>query len=471
MKITLLGAGAWGTALAKILHENGNAVTLWDINAEMLREIQNGRNEKYLPGVALPKDWKTETDFSKAIGGAECVVIAVPSEAFRSVTAKLKGHPGIFASVTKGIEFETGETMSRILREYAPANRVVALSGPSFAREVALGIPTTVVCASESDDTAKTVQGLFHRPEFRIYRSTDILGVEYGGALKNIIAIAAGVSDGLGYGDNTKAGLVTRALSEIRRLGVACGAQAETFAGLSGLGDLMLTCFSKQSRNRDLGERLGRGEKIGAIQASHPKLAEGYPTARSAHRLAREKKVQTPIIDEVHAMLYEGKEPKKTVSDLISRRSRPRIKSILRRSPFADWPRSSAVQTLCRVELCSAMGTNSLREKSVESLAAFSAAPEFAERRRGFAGRTRETFTARNLGDACERLRLFQAAPAVHQDERRNDAQPTNFLAKIASKINAATPMKPMTLAAIKLLARPKRNHSSERKICPPSSG
>jgi len=221
--------------------------------------------------------------------------------------------------VTKGIEFETGDTMSRILGEHAPADRIAALSGPSFAHEVALGIPTTVVCACESDGTAKTVQGLFHRPEFRIYRSTDILGVEYGGALKNVIAIAAGVSDGLGYGDNTKAGLVTRALSEMRRLGVACGAQAETFSGLSGLGDLMLTCFSKQSRNRDLGERLGRGESIENIQASHPKLAEGYPTTRSAHRLAQGRKVATPIIDEAHSMLYAGKPPKQAVRDLIAR--------------------------------------------------------------------------------------------------------------------------------------------------------
>jgi glycerol-3-phosphate dehydrogenase (NAD(P)+) len=319
MKITMLGAGAWGTALAKALHENGNAVTVWDINAETLAEIQNGRSEKYLPGVTLPKDWKTEPDFGKAIGGAECLVLAIPSQFFRGVAAKLKGHPGIFVSVTKGIEFETGETMSRILRELVPGNRIAALSGPSFAREVALGIPTTVVCASESDATAKTVQGLFHRPEFRIYRSTDILGVEYGGALKNVIAIGAGVGDGLGYGDNTKAGLVTRALSEMRRLGVACGGQAETFSGLSGLGDLMLTCFSRQSRNRDLGERLGRGESIEKIQASHPKLAEGYPTARSAHRLAREKNVPTPIIDEVNAMLYENKNPKQAVRDLISR--------------------------------------------------------------------------------------------------------------------------------------------------------
>ena len=319
MKITVLGAGAWGTALARVLRENGNAVALWDINLETLDELRHGHSERYLPGVKLPTDWKIETDFEKAIGGAECLVMAIPSQSFRQVAAKLKGHPAIMVSVTKGIEFETGETMSRILREHTPANRIAALSGPSFAREVALGIPTTVVCASESDGTARTVQGLFHRPEFRIYRSTDILGAEYGGALKNIIAIAAGVSDGLGYGDNTKAGLVTRALSEMRRLGVACGAQAETFSGLSGLGDLMLTCFSKQSRNRDLGERLGRGEKMEVIQASHPKLAEGYPTARSAHRLAREKKVPTPIIDEVHALLYEGKDPKQAVRDLISR--------------------------------------------------------------------------------------------------------------------------------------------------------
>jgi len=319
MRITVLGAGAWGTALAKTVHENGNAVTLWDKNATLLGEIQQGRNERYLPGVALPTNWRTQADFKMAIGGAECVVLAIPSQAFREVSEKLKGHPGIFVSVTKGIEFETGDTMSRILRELAPADRVVALSGPSFAREVALGIPTTIACACESDGTAKTVQGLFHRPEFRIYRSTDILGVEYGGALKNVIAVGAGVSDGLGYGDNTKAGLVTRALSEMRRLGVACGAQPETFAGLSGLGDLMLTCFSKQSRNRDLGERLGRGESMEAIQASHPKLAEGYPTARSAHRLARNKKVATPIIDEVYAMLYEGKNPKLAVRDLMSR--------------------------------------------------------------------------------------------------------------------------------------------------------
>ncbi|HPU57190.1 MAG TPA: NAD(P)H-dependent glycerol-3-phosphate dehydrogenase [Verrucomicrobiota bacterium] len=315
----MIGSGAWGTALAKVLHENGNSVTIWDVDPAVRDDLRQGRNERYLPGVPLPTDWKVEDDFGKAIGGRECLVLAVPSRVFREIAARLKGHPGIFISVTKGIEYETGETMSQILREHAPANRVAALSGPSFAREVALGIPTTVVCASESDGTARTVQGMFHRPEFRIYRCLDVLGVEYGGALKNVIAIAAGVSDGLGYGDNTKAGLVTRALSEMRRLGVACGAQPETFSGLSGLGDLMLTCFSKQSRNRELGERLGRGETMEQIMASQPKLAEGYPTARSAHRLAREKRVVTPITDEVYAVLYEGKDPREAVRGLISR--------------------------------------------------------------------------------------------------------------------------------------------------------
>jgi glycerol-3-phosphate dehydrogenase (NAD(P)+) len=319
MRVCILGAGAWGAALAKVLHENGNSVVLWDINAALLAELQQGRSEELLPGIGLPTDWKTEPDFARAVGGREVLVLAIPSQFFREVAMKLKGHPGVFLSVTKGIEYETGETMSRILRELAPADRVAALSGPSFAREVARGIPTSVVCACESESTAKTIQGLFHRPEFRIYRSRDVLGVEYGGALKNVIAIGAGVSDGLGYGDNTKAGLVTRALSEMRRLGVACGAQPDTFAGLSGLGDLMLTCFSKQSRNHDLGERLGRGETMAAIEASHPKLAEGYPTARSAFRLARQKNVSTPIMDEVHAMLYEGKNPKQAVRDLISR--------------------------------------------------------------------------------------------------------------------------------------------------------
>ena len=319
MNIAVIGAGAWGSALAKVLHENGNAVTLWDINADLLESLRRGRSETLLPGVDLPTDWRVEADWEKAVRGRECLVFAVPSTVFRKVASKLNDSLAILVSVTKGIEYESGLTMSRVLRECRPSNPVAAVSGPSFAREVALGIPTSVVCASDSDGIARTVQGLFHRPEFRVYRSTDVLGVELGGALKNVMAIGAGVGDGLGYGDNTKAAMVARALAEVRRFGAACGAQPETFAGLSGMGDLMLTCFSKQSRNRELGERLGRGETMEAIIESHPKLAEGYPTARSAHRLARRLGVETPIMDEVHAMLYEGKSPRDTVRDLLQR--------------------------------------------------------------------------------------------------------------------------------------------------------
>lgn len=319
INVTVLGAGAWGSALGKLLYDNGHAVTLWDVDRPTLDALRAGRNEHYLPGVELPRDWQVEEDFNRAIAGRDCLVFALPSQAFRQVAARLRQTAAILVSVTKGIEYETGGTMCQILREQAPKNAVAAISGPSFAIEVVRGIPTAVVCASEDEACARQVQALFHRPTFRVYRSGDPLGVELGGALKNIIAIAAGVGDGLGYGDNTKAALVTRALAEMRRLGVACGAQAETFAGLSGLGDLTLTCFSRLSRNRALGERLGRGETIEAIMASHPRLAEGYPTARAAYHLARKLNVSTPVMDEVYAMLYEGKNPRQAEQDLLMR--------------------------------------------------------------------------------------------------------------------------------------------------------
>lgn len=319
MRITVLGAGAWGTALAKVLHENGNAVTLWDIDLDTLAALREGRNERYLPGIKLPTDWKVEPDWDQAVRGRECLVFAIPSKAFSQVASLLKDNVATLVTVTKGIEYDTGRTMSQILDEVACGCPVAALSGPSFAREVAMGIPTAVVCACAQEQVARTIQGMFHRPEFRVYRTNDVLGVELGGALKNVMAIGAGVNDGLGYGDNTKAAMVTRALAEIRRLGVACGARSETFGGLSGMGDLMLTCFSPQSRNHALGLRLGRGETIEQIMASHPKLAEGYPTARSAVRLAQEKGVETPIISEVYAALYEGKSPRDVVRDLLQR--------------------------------------------------------------------------------------------------------------------------------------------------------
>ena len=287
MKVTVIGAGAWGTALAGVLCQNGNEVTLWGHDPAHLREVQRtGRNEIFLPGIRLPPELKCEPDLLAAAAGSECLVVAVPSKFLREVTARLPRFRGIAVSVTKGIEDETGLTMSGILRATMPESTAGALSGPSFALEVAQGIPGAIVAAHPDPQTAKKIQLLFHRPTFRVYTSGDVLGVELGGALKNVVAIAAGVGDGLGFGDNAKAALITRAMAEIRRLGVACGASAETFSGLSGLGDLTVTCFSRLSRNRAFGERVGRGVKVEDIVADAVAVAEGYPTARSAHHLA-----------------------------------------------------------------------------------------------------------------------------------------------------------------------------------------
>lgn len=323
MKITVLGAGAWGTALARMLAARHHAVTLWDFFPETVVAIrQTGRNERYLPGIELPAGLQAEADAAVAVKAAELVVVASVSKGFRYATQCLASFSGVVVSVTKGIEFETGNTMSDILEENAPQARIVAMSGPTLATEVAKGVPTAIVAASADEAAAQTVQSLFHSPAFRVYTSPDIHGVELGGALKNVIAIGAGVCDGLGFGDNSKAALVTRAIAEMRRLGVACGAQADTFTGLSGLGDLMVTCFSRLSRNRGFGERLGKGEKAEAIVASMTAVAEGYPTARSARELARKHNIETPIIEEVHAMLYEGKDVRQAVQDLTARESK-----------------------------------------------------------------------------------------------------------------------------------------------------
>jgi glycerol-3-phosphate dehydrogenase (NAD(P)+) len=325
MKITVLGAGAWGTALAKLLQVGqAHQVTLWGHVPAWVEEIrQTRRNERFLPGIELPQDLTLESSLSMAVASAECVVVAVPSQPFREVTGALRDFHGTVVSVTKGIEYDTGLTMCGILAQTAPKATYGALSGPSFAVEVARDIPTAIVAASVNPTTANLVQSLFSRPSFRVYTSQDVLGVELGGALKNVIALAAGVGDGLGFGDNSKAALVTRAIVEIRRLGVACGAQPETFTGLSGLGDLMVTCFSKLSRNRGFGERVGRGEKPRDIAASTLAVAEGYPTSRSAYRLARDHDVAMPVIDEVYAMLYEEKDVAKAVRDLMSRDLKP----------------------------------------------------------------------------------------------------------------------------------------------------
>jgi glycerol-3-phosphate dehydrogenase (NAD(P)+) len=323
VKVAVLGAGAWGTALGLVLHRRLHDVVLWGHDAAHLEEVQKtGRNERYLPGADLPRDWTFEPDMARAVADAGCAVVAVPSKAMRAATKPLVDYPRTVVSVTKGIEHETGLTMCGVLRANAPKASIVALSGPTLALEVARGIPSAIVAASRDVAVAQSVQQLFHNVTFRVYTSTDLIGVEMGGALKNVVAIAAGVGDGLGFGDNSKAALLTRGIVEIRRLGMACGAQPETFAGLSGLGDLTVTCFSRLSRNRGLGERLGRGEKLEAILAASVTVAEGYPTAQAAYQLARKLKISTPIIDEVYAVLYEGKNVAQALRDLVSRESK-----------------------------------------------------------------------------------------------------------------------------------------------------
>jgi glycerol-3-phosphate dehydrogenase (NAD(P)+) len=323
MNITILGAGAWGTALAKLLHAGGHAITLWGHEPDYLDQMrQTGRNDVFLPGIDLPRDWHYEPEARRGVARADLVVAAVPSKPFREVTECLADYAGIVVTVTKGIEYDTGLTMSGVLAQTAPRARVVALSGPTLALEVARGIPTAIVAAGDDSEATTVVQDLFHRPTFRVYTRLDRLGVELGGALKNVMAIAAGVCDGLGFGDNSKAALLTRSIAEMRRLGTACGAQAETFSGLSGLGDLTVTCFSRLSRNRGFGERLGSGEKVSEILAAMVSVAEGYPTARAAIRLARKLEISTPIIDQVYSMLYENKDVRQAFHDVTCRDSK-----------------------------------------------------------------------------------------------------------------------------------------------------
>ena len=326
MQITVLGAGAWGTTLANLLSRGENRVRLWGHDPAHIKALGGNRiNPACAAFRAVDPEVRVEWDLDMACQSSEGLVIAVPSKGMRSLAhhlaSALTGSIPI-VSVTKGIEFETGLTMCGVLLDAGLPNPVAALSGPTLAEEVFRGMPSAVVLASDCQLTALWGQALFHRPSFRVYASEDRLGVELGGALKNVIAIAAGVSDGLGFGDNSKAALVTRAIVEIRRLGVACGAHDETFSGLSGLGDLTVTCFSKLSRNRAMGERLGKGEPVDKVLGAMTSVAEGYPTARSAWQLARAKGINTPIIDEVYSMLYEGKDVKEALKSLVARDSK-----------------------------------------------------------------------------------------------------------------------------------------------------
>lgn len=321
-KIGILGAGSFGTAIANIAAEaTGVPVWLWGREPTQIEEIRSTRrNKAYLPHVEVHPEVIPTADFADMLA-MDVLFVVTPSKAIRSIADRLaeEAFRGIVVSCTKGIERGTGLRMSQVLEERLPKNVIAVLSGPSHAEEAALGMPTAIVLACEDEAVAGEIQLMLNGPTFRVYTSPDRAGVELGGALKNIFALAAGVTDGLGFGDNTKSALVTRSLVELVRLGVAMGGNAETFYGLSGLGDLMATCFSRHSRNRAVGERVGKGEAIGAINASLHMVAEGVPTTRSVYEYAQAAGLDAPILKAVYEMLYEGRAPQAVLADILSR--------------------------------------------------------------------------------------------------------------------------------------------------------
>jgi glycerol-3-phosphate dehydrogenase (NAD(P)+) len=326
-KTTVIGDGGWGTALAMVLQQNGHDVTVWGPFDENIRAVRDaGMNSTYLPGVALPAGIRWTTDTHEATRDASVVVMAVPTQFYRDVAARFKGLISPSAqvvSVTKGLDRETHRTMTEIACECLGIPCAAALSGPSHAEEVARGIPTAVVVASPREHVSTYLQSVFNNSRLRVYTADDVTGVQIGGALKNVIAIAVGISDGLGFGDNTRAALITRGLSEISRLGAALGCRPETFAGLSGMGDLIVTCTSRHSRNRGVGERLGRGETLAQITGGMKQVAEGVWNAANAKALAAEHGVDVPITEQVCRILYEGASPLQAVEALMSRDVKP----------------------------------------------------------------------------------------------------------------------------------------------------
>lgn len=326
MKITVVGTGGWGTALALLLHGNRHQVSLWGRLPEEVNPILESRENKlFLPGVPIPREIEVTLD-TGVVAGAEMVVLAVPSHGMRSICRLLPKRllaDKILVSVAKGIENDSAALMSRVIDDELGAGHVVVLSGPSHAEEVGRGVPTAVVVASTTRSLADTAQQAFMTERFRVYTHDDVVGVELGGALKNVIAIAAGVCDGIGFGDNTKAALCTRGLAEMARLGSVLGANPQTFFGLSGIGDLIVTAFSRHSRNRGFGERLGRGESAQQILGSVHTVAEGVRTSRSVHQLAAKHNVDLPISRAVYAAIYEGKQPRDAVREIMARDAKP----------------------------------------------------------------------------------------------------------------------------------------------------
>ncbi|MDZ4675807.1 MAG: NAD(P)H-dependent glycerol-3-phosphate dehydrogenase [Gemmatimonadota bacterium] len=328
MRACVLGAGSWGTALADLLARNGHSVALWAHEASLVESIARERqNSAYLPGVTLAPGLLPTADLAAAVGDAELLVSAVPSHVTRDVlgrVARYRPDSVVLACASKGIETGSLKLMSDVCAEALPAAHFVALSGPSFAVEVAERQPTAVVAAGPAE-AARLVQAAFAAPEFRVYTQSDVIGVEVGGSLKNVIAIAAGVLVGLGLGHNPRAALVTRGLAEMCRLGVALGAHSSTFSGLAGMGDLILTTGGPLSRNRSLGEALARGETVDHWRATHRAVAEGVNTTLAAVALASRHAVDMPITTEVHAILFEGKPPRRAVRDLMERDLKPEL--------------------------------------------------------------------------------------------------------------------------------------------------
>ncbi len=326
MKITILGAGSWGTTLALVLLGNGHDVTLWTYKAEQAELMRDRReNPSFLPGIYLPPTLKIVTDIEQSCSNRDMIVAAVPSQYLRSVLQKIAHidlRRTVICNVAKGIENTTLMTMSEVMLdvlEHEQKENLAILSGPSHAEEVSRQIPTAVVAASYKLRTAKIVQEAFLTPYFRVYVNEDIRGVELGGALKNVIAVAAGISDGAGFGDNTKAAIMTRGVYEITKLGVKLGAQPRTFAGLSGVGDLIVTCMSRHSRNRYVGEQVGKGRKLEDVLKEMIMVAEGVATAKSALEIEKKFGIELPIINAVHSVLFEGKDPHIATRELMTR--------------------------------------------------------------------------------------------------------------------------------------------------------
>lgn len=325
-KVGVMGAGSWGTALALLLHKNGHHVTVWSISEEEVKMLSEEREHKSkLPGVKIPDDMVFTSNMEEGIKGKDFLVLAVPSAFTRGTAKNMSPYVAdgqIIVDVAKGIEESTLMTLSQQIAEEIPQADVAVLSGPSHAEEVGRGLPTTVVIGAKTEKTASYLQEMFMNEVFRVYTSPDMLGMELGGSLKNVIALAAGIADGMGYGDNTKAALITRGIAEIARLGVKMGGAIESFTGLTGIGDLIVTCASVHSRNRKAGYLMGQGMSMEEAMAEVKMVVEGVYSAKAAAKLGKKYGVSLPIIDKVNEVLFEGKDPKEAVNELMLRDSR-----------------------------------------------------------------------------------------------------------------------------------------------------